>query len=378
MDVVEVIQSHDHSNSNALTRSNLNLQPVTNQQIRNTKHLPHTRKMSCPETLKEPQTTLKFNGLTFKFEWSGLFYQNERFDPNFSKYMPKTNKNGKLSARNSNNTQRVGYWKAQCAFRGLSTKGLKSISDFQDILHGKESLKQAKELSEFERQAKNKWDAYLEKYDELEEASAQKEDERLYAEALDTLQKRFLRQLDGGTEEGIVIKNLSSQCRFKRAADTLGLSYATVNAVISGEHCDTDRWMIFGGRNNEAEKKKGEILEGFRKEKEDKERRQKEAIEKAKNQVRATHNDMIKFSQENSGAWNVAGGWKITFPYVKDFCLDNQTLEIFITPNGTEKDMWAKFDFGICAGVFRFLRQDDSTLTAGKSKKVEESQRTGE
>lgn len=92
------------------------------------------------------------------------------------------------------------------------------------------------------------------------------------------------------------------------------------------------------------------------KEKEDAQKRKEEAIENKKQQD-------LNLALAKSKDWDVTRTWKISCPYIEDQWPDDdeKPLQIYHerTPKGSQ--MFAKFNFGVVTGVFRFERQRDDT-----------------
>lgn len=191
------------------------------------------------------------------------------------------------------------------------------------------------------------------------------------------MKKRFL-EASGG--EAIIVRNEASIWRFRKAAGALGLPYAPVHGPLdmSDITCDANHWMIFGEKNGETLKKKKEIEDGYAQAKDAKEEAKKKALENTRGRIRAVHNNMVRFSSENDGAWDMVKTWKISCPSYQSIYCNGATqpllFQIFTSPrDSNEKDIWGKFNFLSYGGVFRFLRPGAST-PAGKGKKAEEEQ----
>jgi hypothetical protein len=94
------------------------------------------------------------------------------------------------------------------------------------------------------------------------------------------------------------------------------------------------------------------------KEKEDAQKKKEEAIEKK------TQQD-LKTALAKAKDWDVTGTWEISCPHIEDQWPDDddKSLQIYHerTPKGCQ--MFAKFNFGVVTGVFRFERQQGDTKT---------------
>jgi hypothetical protein len=77
--------------------------------------------------------------------------------------------------------------------------------------------------------------------------------------------------------------------------------------------------------------------------------------------------------------WDVTARWKISFPYVEEQYSDDakdMSLDIFREETQKGPQMFAKFNFGVTTGVFRFERQksDKEKAALKKTKKHEEDE----
>ena len=112
----------------------------------------------------EPDATLDFHVYTpavevthnrskYTYDGDGLRKNGASFQADLSEYLPILLKNGSINKSKSRfqNQQRVEWWRAQCAFRGLPVSG--SIGELQGRLRsGPKTM--TKELVELEMKVK--------------------------------------------------------------------------------------------------------------------------------------------------------------------------------------------------------------------------------
>ncbi|KAK8100459.1 hypothetical protein PG999_010833 [Apiospora kogelbergensis] len=289
----------------------------------------------------------------------GLSINDHHYDRNVTTYLPRIalTSTGRVAKKQPKKPQKQSwtYWKAQCIFRGLSPKG--SIAQLQERLGGHETAPMSEEFRAIDEQAKKKYEA---KRDRAEQAA--QDLEQKWASEMNDQQKastdlrRYLVETfgSGGPKpEAVVIQGdiSSGQCwalGVQGAARNLRLAARIVerrNKQLGGVHPalqSTEEW--WESRDPQQEQ-----------------RMEQEKIKAARKQQR------LERDLNECEDWDVTGTYQISCPEIeenwghRDFAGEGLTLKVYRkrTPKGIQ--MYAKFDFIVATGVFRFERHKRDT-----------------
>jgi hypothetical protein len=313
--------------------------------------------------VQHPDGNCRCNGTALEFN-AHLFSQH------VEQYLPPTGpvltKRGQIAKRQppKPKAQPYTWWKAQCSFRSSNPKG--TVAELQARLRGHEKDPISKDNLELLERAKKEFKIKRDEVTEIKWLHHMSAEEKMR-----TNPGRYLKEAfpAGDTGTGVLVIKGWHMSTIAPLAEDIGLECETVEAPMNRDHFMPifgDIWVVVG-RNNAivAEKVRSVSREAQRIKKEirheeEEQRREEEAIEKKKQQD-------LKKALAKSKDWDVTGRWKINCPYIEKNWprqpSDEEESSLHIYQERTAKgaQMFAKFNFGVTTGVFRFERQRDDT-----------------
>ncbi|KAK6834123.1 cytochrome P450 [Apiospora arundinis] len=206
--------------------------------------------------------------VTYNSVW-GLYINDHHYDGHVATYIPRTalTKTGRVAKKQPPKPQKQPwtYWKAQCAYRGLSPKG--SIVQLQERLQGYETAPVIEEFRAIEEQAKQKCLARSSQVVQSARASqASQEADDMWAQDMSDEEKastdlrRYLVETflaDGATPEAVVIQGDNSSGQrwalgVQKVARDLGLMTRIVEVTPDPDESEVDdrRWVVVGAKKS--------------------------------------------------------------------------------------------------------------------------------
>ncbi|KAK7936029.1 hypothetical protein PG985_001524 [Apiospora marii] len=291
---------------------------------------------------------------------------------------PALTKTGRVAKKQSKKPQKQphAYWKAQCAFRGLSPKG--SIVQLQERLEGHEFDPMLEEFKALEAKAMTEFTA---KNDQAVEDMWIREmtDEQKMATDL----RRYLVETfpAGATSpEAVVVQGTRSSGHswargVQNLARDLGLEARIVEVTPDPDEpfeVADRRWVVVGPKKPGVVRATRPVLQTT--EKRQVEKHQRQDAEMAREEARAAEQQQeLRAALDKCEDWDVTGTYKISCPHIEEEwsnLTEGQDLTIAVyrerTPKGIQ--MYAKFDFIVAAGVFRFERHRKDTKVSAPSR----------
>lgn len=306
--------------------------------------------------------------------WGSLELSGHNYDRRVAEYMPlleplKT-KRGAIAKRQPKKPrgQPALWWKAQCAFRGLQSKG--PLEEYQNALRGHENDPICDEVIKVEKAAKEKFKIENEKEKENRWLNKWSDEEKSYKNPRRYLNEKFK---PGGSSKEIVQlqthrlpmsgttwicqiaeelglecrttddpKNLDSMWRHSYSLAIIGQNKAAVDERVKFIKEDVKQAEIAIEKEKARLRKKAQEAERQREEEARKEARKRE------------------IALENCKDWDVTGTWEISCPYIEenwgDYASDKLTMKIYRQDTSKGPQMFATFEFMIMDGVMRFER----------------------
>lgn len=190
-----------------------------------------------------PPLEHKFRSVTYTCSGEGLYKDGHPYDPRAERLLPP--KGSKPGNTNNIETKPAGWWRAQCAFRGLNQSG--SIADLQLRLRDakKKMIPELKAAEtklnrEFKKQNKIAKDDSWKRLKTAEE-KAEANPQRYLSEVFPAAATGRPENLD------IIIVKTEQRAALAKAADDMGLESVTVDAPLVGNIRPTpDRWIVIG------------------------------------------------------------------------------------------------------------------------------------
>ncbi|KAH8601110.1 hypothetical protein B0O99DRAFT_607991 [Bisporella sp. PMI_857] len=342
-----------------------------------------------------PDVEGKFNNLTFKYSgWKGFSQNGHAYNADleheFRMLEPVRTPTGRIAKHQPRKSSiphhltLVGYWKAQCIFRGLPTAG--KIDELKHRLRPNMGMPMIQELKELQKKLYEQYEERMEIATRDWEAKKRARREAELAQTKELLQEYFPTGVtDNGSQNRIIMVKLGAKPQLHEAAASLGLASADTDHPLQTFFLTVGYTII--GRSQAIVNRK---LESLKKKKEAKEKaRIEEKRREAERKVleeRRNYGRVVNASAKGSGPWTVDGTYSVKFPYIqKHYCQGDIQLTLQIgheeTKNGVQ--MYAIFDFGIISGVMRFETKesakrgqgktsDDTAETASKKRKRDE------
>ncbi|KAF7969260.1 hypothetical protein HWV62_27854 [Athelia sp. TMB] len=317
---------------------------------------------SPPKRILAPAVEHKTGYGTFSYRCGGLLKDSIPFDNNIARSLPLLTplltKAGKVAKRQPvPATQSLAWWKAQCAFRGLSQTG--SLAALQARLRPAQNDGMVEELCVLEAKldadfrVKNA-EAYEQMWKGLTSDQSQAEEDV----------ERFLREKFLGAEPTPNAVGLQVQY------SGFGLSKYTVESVAQelGLVCDSmerrfpderqaykeEEWAVVGPTAAKVSAKISEL------------RSESQHALALADAAKAEHNKtrLAQLTEGESGdssrEWDVSGTWIVDCPYAQEgwgrHGTDECQLIITFEPASQGLRMWASFNFVVHTGVFRFAK----------------------
>jgi hypothetical protein len=301
---------------------------------------------------------------------------------------PKLTKAGRIAARQPAppEKQPLTWWKAQCIFRGLPSKG--TIAKLQEQLRGHAAdpvlnvFHDLKERAKKEFKAKNNAAVEHEWIHEMSPDEKSRTDPRRYLEEVFAA--------SGPCPDTVVMKgDDSSGKQYALWVQNLAKELSLEAEVVEGPQIPDvyliliPWWVVVGRKKAAVSEKTQEILKETEKEK--KRRQEKaQAIQMQKEAALKKKADDLKAALGKCKDWDVTGTYLISCPEIEDNYTgsvgEQLNLKVYLqkTPKGPQ--MFAKFNFSILTGVFRFERHPAVTkgnpsnqITATKRKREYDS-----
>jgi hypothetical protein len=294
--------------------------------------------------------------------WGNFEFKGHTYDRHVADYLPpieplKT-KRGAIAKRQPEKPQSkpAMWWKAQCVFRGLHSKG--PLADYQNTLRGHENDPISHEILQLQKAAREKFEAkdaeeknqcWLHKW--TDEEKAYKDPERY-------LREKFK---PGDSSKETIQLRANSTIWLHQVAKELGLECRTTNEPkdLSSIWSPSSYLAIIGQDKATVEervrviKKEAERIDvEIQKEKN---REEKKARELERQKAKDREAALAKCND-----WDVTGTWEINIPYIMEQYgeeNDRLSLEIYIKDTTKGPQMFALFNFAVLEGVMRFERQ---------------------
>lgn len=246
--------------------------------------------------------------------------------------------------------QEFGWWKAQCLFRGLEAPrgGIPEVMAFL-----KEHVE--KDMSaDIKARANEMADEY--------KAKKEKARKELWEQCKSDIEKvdldpeRFLKTLipEGtevdGDKEPILLKLGPEGGLLGPVAAGRKLFYADIDMPIleNGMITGREEHQIVGRDRAKVDKKAQEVAS-------EAEKAINNMLEQRKETARVDHGKIVNQAKEKAD-WDVTGVWTIRCPKIEARWDMEKPLEVGIYARGTgaERQLFAKFDFNILTGIWRF------------------------
>jgi hypothetical protein len=308
------------------------------------------------------------------------------FYPDVEGYLPKMTKAGKVSARQPRiEKETASWWRAQCAFRDLSTGG--KIEDLQNRLRGSVAKEMSGRMTELRDRMKREWkQKNTLKIEEQWRARDDSQKAQLWPERflfetfLDTSEKR---------KDVIVVRVTDYARGMEKAAPKMGILFekravpASMCPDERSTYCNFD--VVLGLDDQAVNAKAAELTREYdeirQKEKEIRAmEEQAKALEKLAKQKAWENQYSIAMKQagEQSGCWDVEGVWTISFPVIEEgwghlHKGETCTLEIHLADDGKHVQMDALFNFMFFKGIMRFVNPTVVAKLEDLDKKAEEN-----
>jgi hypothetical protein len=327
--------------------------------------LQHPSKDSDPtlEPIAIRDIYVKHSNGTYVCDGRRIQFNGHGYDKRVAQYMPPAEpvltQKGTIAARQPKFAKmELAWWQAQCAFRGLTTKG--TIAQLQSNLRGHEQNPIPQDILDFEERSKKEFRVKNEEAREDKWLHKMSSDEKAAQNP-----RRYLEEIfpaKGNSKEVVVLKAEYSQY-LEDLAEELGLQADSTALPPDKGRQWNPPWIkhcVVVGQH------KGAVAEKIRSIKREAKRlksEQQEEEQELKRKNKDLKNKKKKEQEETLAKckdWDVTGKWKISCPHIeKGWDAEDLMLEIYL--NETEKgpQMFAEFDFGAIKGVFRFERQDD-------------------
>jgi len=308
-----------------------------------------------------PDLETKHNGLTFTY--SDIYHlrvHKHWCSKDIEEYLPRITRTptGRVSKRQfAVEKQPVLWWRAQCIFRGLESKG--TIEELQTRLKARPYAPMIQELRDLEAKMKKE---FGQKQRKAEDEWVAKEEAQTKAFLLEYFPIEHTGDADKKTimlEEGRKYYNLAG--------------VATRMKLHIRRYWKECYYNIIIGRTSQVVHDR--VL-GLEKEKKLEEKRKLEAEKKKKKaeeeRVRAKYQSVVSKSGRGTN-WDVTGSYKISCPYIEEaypnyYSPEDIVLRVGRSESDRGSQMFAKFDFGVIGGVFRFETQAGvKKITAGSS-----------
>ena len=334
-----------------------------------------------------------FKKRTYSCGYSGSYRSDEKvfwfresaddrqnFEPNIATYLPlvepKLTKAGKPMERQPTvPAQPLGWWKAQCRFRGLAVSG--TIKLLQERLRSCENRDMTSEMARFYEVIKAEYIRMnVESVEKCWLAADQNEKARLWPRRL--LHDLFIANLATPNNEVLSVV-LSDHHEMVGAAQRLNLFCEDTKLDVNAE----EQRLIVVGRDRKAVSAKTaeKVREGQRERARAREEK-KDALERKFAQAETLKR---KIDQYTAQTWDVSGSWTVICPDIRDVGGhrgDRQScLEIKLTrpsPTGLVQ-MYAEFDFLVIWGILRFVNPDvkEPEISGSSSRLVEKGEKDG-
>ena len=185
------------------------------------------------------------------------------------------------------------------------------------------------------------------------------------------LREEFVNVADRDSLDKVIVLKTHARLEIHEAAEPLGLQHESTDAPLNadGIRQSPNRWIVVGKSRMAVLSKISEIHR-------DAQRTQKRAKEAQDEETRELNRGVISqlTASERSGRWNVVGSWLIQIPYAsQNWGEPNQkcTLDIYLSKDGTGRQMFAVFDFIVVTGIMRFLPRSaqGSAQTSGRTRR---------
>ncbi|KAI9646549.1 hypothetical protein NHQ30_004542 [Ciborinia camelliae] len=353
----------------------------------------------------------KFKCVIYTCSGKGLCKDGYYYDPHATKLLPpKDHKSG-----NKNDIERkpVGWWKAQCAFRGLSQSG--SIADLQSRLR-----EAKKKIMPELKTAESKLNKDFEKQNAIARDGSWKElktaEEKAEANPQKYLSEAFPSASTGRPANlDIVIVKTNHRAALADAADKMGLCSVSVDAPwVDNIRPSPDRWIVVGrsrdavwNQMREIEQATARSRDSITKSKEistpkssvsktavppklseskppggrtkqtarksapstgthddlfadddddgDEDNSEQPAAKRAR--ISASGSRPISYATDTAVPWDVRGSYVIECPEIEDEWGEKDsdlTLDIYIERKRGRQQMFAMFNFIVVEGIMRF------------------------
>lgn len=297
--------------------------------------------------------TLTHNRLKYTYDGYHFERSGASFQADLSDYLPIIFNSGVINKSKSRGKKQksIDWWRAQCAFRGLTISG--GMGEVQARLRSGPNT-MINELVELEKKAKVEWKAQedVNQRRALQQYRNQKvKDEQ---NGIDRLKPIFI---DNDATAVSVFKRDCQGLGF--AAQKIGLHFEWIHSQTYSHDFDS-QWIIVGRTLADVDAKAAAL----RREREDRilaQEMQHEEKEKAARDAEAREEARLQASvadlSAKQGEWDVTGVWKVTCPDFHDRDYHGNeppTLRIYRV-NGTKvSQMFGEFDFHTVKGWLRF------------------------
>jgi len=308
------------------------------------------------------------NRLKYSLDQHGLHRNGHYYKQDLCDVLPKFFKNGKRqkgdhrAKRNAHLIEPVGFWQAQCQFRGLHSKG--NTQELQFRLSNTTNHELTDDMKEIQRELQAKY-ANQHKTDQKDAATKRK------AKADEDMRKskaELRRLFPDDQSERLVVRKGDIPSWLTLAAKDLGLtSYIFPDPGPISWDQDWDNWLVIS-TNAEACRQEVEKLQAEgRKAKEAQEKKLEEArlVREAKEEedLSATKKRVAKASQLAGGKWDVTGEYRITCEDVtKEYGHVGEVFSLRLHRGGDEQEglaeMYGQLEFGLYEGYLRFETKD--------------------
>ncbi|KAK8034118.1 hypothetical protein PG993_009113 [Apiospora rasikravindrae] len=293
----------------------------------------------------------------------GISIFDHTYDSHVATYLPRPalTKTGRVAKKPQK--QPYAYWKAQCAFRGLSPKG--TIAQLQERLEGHETAPMLDEFKVLEEQAKKDFAAKNTQAVEDKWGGSMTDEQKISTDLRRYLTETF--PAGATSPEAVVIQGVASSGQrwalgVQSLARGLGLMARIVEVTPDPDEVEVAdrRWVVVGPKKPGMAKAAHPVLETT--EEPNPERRQERGPTRNREETLAEPQEKsLSADIDECEDWDVTGTYQISCPYMEEqwgHVIEDQGLTLMVYRKSSAKgpQMYAKYDFGVTSGVFRFER----------------------
>ncbi|KAF1989438.1 hypothetical protein K402DRAFT_391010 [Aulographum hederae CBS 113979] len=288
--------------------------------------------------------------LKYTYSGYGLCRNGISFKADLDTWLPEYHKNGKPKQINRYKTpQTLKWWKQQCHFRGLDEDGWEETLQ-ERLRTGPNTLKP--EFARLSDELRAKWE--IQRPIDLERARREEEEQKKkeLEEAKSFVDKAFA-DLEPGLDAFVLKKD------WRKLRDSLPALKLKSSTIKDPFPKGWEEWLIIGRDTTAVDSEISSLQEEADQARKAEIARQ-EAEEKAQQEEWDRKHKQVMEASHKRGAWDVTGKYIITCDELSsNWDIGKMTLTIYRADNSSSSEMFARFDFGILTGWFRFEQSSE-------------------